>query len=53
LEKYNEEYDGDFSACLLRLFKKVPYRSKLIMNMENSEYCNQESDDKDCYFNTG
>jgi hypothetical protein len=53
LEKYDEEYDGDFSACLFRLFKKVPYRSRLIANMENSEYCNQETDDRDCYLNTG
>lgn len=51
--KYYEEYNGDFQSSLLNLFKKVPYKSKLIMNMENSEYCNQESDDKNCYLNTG
>ena len=51
--KYYEEYNGYFQSSLFNLFKKVPYKSKLIMNMENSEYCNQESDDKNCYLNTG
>lgn len=31
----------------------MPYPSKLSANMENAEYCNQETDDKNCYLNAG
>lgn len=31
----------------------MPYPAKLIFNMENAEYCNQETDDKNCYLNNG
>ena len=49
--QYGIDYSNDFFADLWTLFKHMPYPSKLGNNMENSEYCNQETDDKNCYLN--
>lgn len=49
--QYGLSYSGDLFDDMWKLFKNMPYPSKLNNNMENSEYCNQESDDKNCYLN--
>jgi len=51
--QYGAEYSGDFLSDIQKLFTQVPIPSKLIANMENAEYCNQETDDKNCYLNAG
>ncbi|MDD2487680.1 MAG: hypothetical protein PHS92_04915 [Candidatus Gracilibacteria bacterium] len=51
--KYSEDYKGNFNDSLKNLFDKVPYLSRMIINMENADYCNQETDDKNCYLNAG
>ena len=45
------EYSGDFYADMKKIFKAMPYPNRLNNNMENAEYCQQETDDKNCYLN--
>ena len=49
--QYGLDYSNNLFADLSTLFKNMPYPNKLGSNMENSEYCNQETDDKNCYLN--
>ena len=49
--QYGVPYTHDLFADIWLLFKHMPYPNKLCDNMENSEYCNQETDDKNCYMN--
>lgn len=44
-------YSGDFLSDLKNLIFSLPQPSKLTYEMENADYCNQESDDKNCYMN--
>jgi hypothetical protein len=44
-------YSGDFLHDLKNLIFSLPQPSKLTHEMENADYCNQESDDKNCYMN--
>jgi len=37
----------------MSIFDNNYYKSILTENMENSPYCNQETNDKDCYLNVG
>ncbi len=54
-ESYGKEYD--FSRSFFEQFKEllyeVPHISILNLNTVNSEWVNQETDDKNCYLNVG
>lgn len=49
------DYDPEesFSKQLDRIWHKAGLLSALASNLENSEYVNQETDDKNCYMNVG
>ncbi len=49
--QYGRQYSGNFFDDIGQLFNSMPYPSKLTNNMENSDYCNQETDAKNCYLN--
>jgi len=53
--QYNQEYDFSkpFFEQWKKLYFKVPHISIFNMNSINSDWINQESDDKNCYLNTG
>jgi len=46
-------YSWNFNEDLKKLFTKCPHASRLVVDMENSPYCNQEAYDKNCYMNSG
>ncbi len=48
---YSLNYSWDIKKDLINLRKNSIFPSKLISNMDNSDYCNQETDDKNCYLN--
>ncbi len=52
---FGQEYDFSkpFFAQFRELLRRVPHVSLLNSNMVNSEWVNQETDDKNCYLNTG
>ncbi len=47
--QYGIDYSGDFQQDLKKLFSSVPYLSRFVLTSENSEYCNQTYQEKDCY----
>ncbi len=51
--KYAIPYSGDFFQDIKTLFEKVPYMPRFVVNSENSEYCNQARDEKNCYLCVG
>ncbi len=54
-ENYQQEYDfsKSFFEQWNELFNKVPHVSLFGSNSVNSEWVNEESDDKNCYLNMG
>lgn len=46
-------YSGDFYADVKKLYESVPYLPRYVVNSENSEYCNQAYDEKNCYLCVG
>lgn len=53
--KYGREFDFSrpFFDQFHELKKKVPHYSRSILNFENSDYCNNASDLKNCYLSFG
>lgn len=45
------DYTWNFLEDFRKLILKSPNQSRLIANMENSPYCNQEANNKNCYLN--
>lgn len=46
-------YSGDIEKDMQQLFYTVPGSARLVVDMENSPYCNQEAGDKNCHLNAG
>lgn len=46
---YGIDYSGNFFEDIQRLYTDVPYLPRLVVNSENSEYCNQALYEKNCY----
>jgi len=51
--KYGVDYSGDFYNDLKKLYKSVPYLPRYITSSENSDYCNQSFNEKNCYLCVG
>jgi hypothetical protein len=51
--KFWKDYTWNFLENIKDLIKSMPQLAKLTYEMENAEYCNQETNDKNCYMNTG
>lgn len=51
--KYWIEYSGNFNNDLKELYEKVPYLPRYVVASENSDYCNQTSNEKNCYLCIG
>lgn len=51
--QYWVSYSGNFEQDIKKLFETVPYLPRRVLTSENSEYCNQAWDEKNCYLCIG
>ena len=51
--KYGISYSGNFHNDLKQLYETVPYLPRYVIGSENSDYCNQTRNEKNCYLCIG
>jgi len=51
--QFARTYSGNIWSDYEQLLYTTPLIARYTLNMENSPYCNQETDDKNCYYNMG